>query len=161
MTYTNGTYQWVSVPKTATRAISAHLRRNGWRPVGDHRPYAREAGGVCVAAIRCPYSRLASSASFLGIANIGLLEKTIAHYEQWRGVFPANRFFVSQVEFVDLKGKLFRYENLPDMLRLIGVENLPKRNRHPHQLSASVIQENMSDLVERLYRDDMQLRETL
>jgi len=165
MTKTNGTYQWVSIPKTATRTIHGLLRpQDGWKSLGDHAVFDEAAGGQCVAAIRDPYDRLASACSFSGISTYKDLVKTIDHYDAWQGYFPENRFWCPQYSFVGHSKEpiLFPFEEVSSMITLLGHKsNVPVTNKKQHRLTASKIKEELSYLVEDRYFEDFRMRERL
>lgn len=162
MTRFNGTYQWISIPKTGTRAVAFVLRPPEWENLGDHRRYSAEDGGQCVAAIRDPFDRLASALSFEGISTLDLMHRKIEYVDAGYGSFPTAHFYRPQSEFLGPDPVLFLYEKLSDMVRFLGFDgHLPKRNRYPHKIAADFLRKEARYFVESRFADDFDLREEL
>lgn len=163
MTMTNGTYQWVSIPKTGTRSVTRVLRSMGWRSLGDHVVYGATEGGRCVAAIRDPFDRLASACAFAGIADLITLARTMCHVDAGHGRFPVNRFFAPQVDFLGPDPMLYPFERLTDMIGALGYAGpIPRENRKRKRLTAQQLSaSDLAPMIRDRFADDFKLRETL
>ncbi len=135
------------------------LRPPEWKIVGDHKPYSKEDGGICVAAIRDPYDRLASALSFEGISTLDLMYHKIEYVDAGYGRFPTKHFYCPQAEFLGPDPKLFPYERLGEMLKFLGHEgHVPKANRHQHRLTAEKLRKEARAFVENRFAADFELR---